>query len=90
MRRASIFVLMLLAVCPALEARNREAARKAYGKASEYHSWLKELPASRRSQDRFPRWCLGYSYQCHSHRYSHCQRCIVNCCAASSDNGESA
>ena len=53
-RLAVLMVTMLLATPPAL-GRNREAARKAYGKAAEYHTWLKQLPGSRRSRDRFNR-----------------------------------
>ena len=48
-------LLVVLLAMPSANARDRDAARKAYGKAAEYHAWLKDLPDSRRSRDRFNR-----------------------------------
>ena len=51
----SVFAIVLLLAMPTVIGRDRDAARKAYGKAAQYHAWLKELPASRRSRDRLAR-----------------------------------
>lgn len=45
-------VLLVLACAPAA-ARDRGAAREAFKKAVEYHNWLKELPAQKRTLSQY-------------------------------------